>query len=165
MSYARKSHLPRLQEVYEAMRMYGAFVGVPSDKTSREDGGPMDNATLAYIHETGAPAANIPARPFLRNGVKRIQKQVAQVLQNGVLDGMKGGGAPSVMRALGQAGALAQGSAQVVISTSENLAPLKPATIARRMAKRGGKEGPNRPLLDTSQLRRSITFVVRKVTR
>jgi|SRR5215469_886760 len=66
------------------------MVGIPSDeeqphydesggqargKNKRDDNVPVNNATLGYIHETGAPAANIPARPFLSPGVRNSQRE------------------------------------------------------------------------------------------
>ncbi len=60
------------------------MVGVPASKTFRkpEEGepgetSPINNAELAYIHEHGAPEANIPARPFMQPGIESVQPMIA----------------------------------------------------------------------------------------
>src|SRR5438105_3747155 len=58
----------------------GVYVGFPADKTARKEG-PITNAALGYIHELGAPEANIPPRPFLLPGLKLAQKEIAQELK------------------------------------------------------------------------------------
>jgi hypothetical protein len=114
--------------------------------------GPADgeNAEIGLIHEFGAPAAGIPARPFLKQTFERkrgelvaLQAKIAQLLIAGKLTPEK---------AMGLLGAWAVGAIKATITRDGNFAPLKPATIKRK--------GSDKPLIDTGQLVGSITFVV-----
>ncbi len=51
------------------------LIGIPAEKSARS-GSAMDNATLGYIHEYGAPEANIPARPFLGPGIEASEAMI-----------------------------------------------------------------------------------------
>jgi hypothetical protein len=131
------------------------LVGIPSG-SGRADNGP-DNAALGYVHEFGSPAKNIPPRPFLIPGVNSVRDKAVKLLQRAAelqLDN-KPGPAMQALQAVGQVAADAV-KAKIV---SGPFAPLKPATIAAR--RRRGNLG-TKPLIDTTQLLKSITYVIRK---
>lgn len=131
------------------------LVGVPADKTTRKD--VMTNASLAYIHDQGSPAANIPARPFMRPGIMEVKDFIAKELEKGARGAMHGD-AGAVDIALNRAGLKAQASIRGKIN--EGIAPeLAESTLAARRAR--GRTG-TKPLVDTGQLRNSINYVVRK---
>ncbi|MDP3351818.1 MAG: hypothetical protein Q8S92_22765 [Hydrogenophaga sp.] len=155
------------------------FVGVPSDEASREgsadeDRGPVNNAALAYIHENGAPEANIPARPFLASGIEENSTAIESRLKKAADEAMKGkrGNVDSAMEKVGQT---AQSGVRRKINSGA-FEPLSEATLRAR-ARRGRKgakeeldrrakgEAPGtadaKPLIDTGQLRNSINYVVR----
>lgn len=151
--------LPGLKSRVEELTKSQVLVGVPREDTTRksnEKKGPMNNATLAYIHDKGSPAANIPARPFMVPGIKAVQPRVAQVLKTGAQAVLQG--APSGMpNALHKAGLIAQASIRGKIN--EGIPPpLAPSTLAAR--RRRGRKG-EKPLVDTGQLRNSINYVIR----
>jgi hypothetical protein len=126
------------------------LVGFPASTAGRRDG-ELGNPDLAYIHENGAPAANIPARPFLRPGVERAAGQVSQVLVTGIT-GALNGHTGALRDALETAGQVAADAVKRYM-VQGRFTPLKPATIRRK--------GSSRPLIDTGQLRQAVTFVVR----
>lgn len=134
------------------------LVGVPEEHAPREAGQPITNAELGYIHEFGAPEANIPARPFLFPGIREAKGRFSGYLKQGAKAAMEGDLA-KIERALGAAGQAAASSVQKHITTGP-FAPLAAGTLAAR--RRRGRTG-TRPLIDTGQLRRSITWVLRKV--
>jgi hypothetical protein len=166
------------------------LVGVPADKAPRS-GGQINNATLAYIHNFGSPARNIPARPFLTQGVRKVRAQVLAELRKGAADVLTGGG--NVDATLNRIGMLARNAVvQEITDPEPAFVPLKPATIRARMRKtQAGRRqlrklqlgaqqsgstiaaallqyagaGNITPLVDTGALRRSISFAVRKVGR
>jgi len=114
--------------------------------------GPADgeNAKIGLIQEFGAPAAGIPARPFMRQTFERrrgelvaLQAKIAQALLLGKI---------TEERAMGLLGAWAAGAIKATITRDGSFAPLKPATIKRK--------GSDKPLIHTGQLVGSITFVV-----
>lgn len=156
----------RLSQVISAARTLTAtavLVGVPDQKTDRKDDAGITNAALAYIHTNGSPEANIPARPFLEPGVARKQQEIVDRLRDtaaAVYDGNGG----VVERGLAAAGQIAASSAQAVIREGIS-PPLAQSTVDQRRAKYGRKAASSdqtTPLIDTAQLVRSITFVLRK---
>lgn len=61
-------NLDKLKDLYESLKTKPSIeVGVFSNKTARSDG--MTNATLAAIHELGAPEHGIPPRSMLREPI------------------------------------------------------------------------------------------------
>ena len=159
------------------------LVGVPQAKTARPDD-PINNATLAYIHDNGAPASNVPARPFMRPGITRATPAIRaefKIAASAVLTGNEG----LVNASLNRAGLAAQNAIRAVI-TEGIPPPLKPETIAARKygrktasRRKGEKEYMKQiaegatpaeaqasvgitPLVNTGQLRNSITYVVKK---
>jgi hypothetical protein len=169
-----------------ALTKSDVLVGVPAAKTGR-DQGPITNASLAFIHEHGSPLHHLPARPFLMPGIKRIQAQAIAMMKQGALDALTGP-LPNVDKVLNKVGILARNSVVNEITDPDPpFVPLKPATIrarlrktqaGRRKLKQIKKRGvtvtqwaaetdasgnPNiHPLIDTGQLRASITYVIRR---
>lgn len=139
-----------IDQVFEGIQDQVVLVGFLGNTNARR-GGEVNNASLAYIHEYGSPANNIPARPFLGPGVERSVDQIGAVLIRGAqqfLTGDRG----AVHRSLNQAGVVAQGAVQQYM-VSGTFAPLQPATIRRK--------GSSRPLIDTGQLRQAVTYQIR----
>lgn len=160
------------------------LIGVPESTTERPDDEPVNNATLAYIHEFGSPAANIPARPFLIPGVQKVEEAAVAQLEKAVFASLTGDpkGADQKLNA---AGIVGMNGARDEISTG-NFEPLSPATVyGRSYARKTGTTRPEeirylelvrggmspaaaqaetgiRPLINTGELRNSLTYVVRK---
>lgn len=132
------------------------LVGIPATTAGRNDG-PIDNATLGYIHETGSPSANIPARPFLRPGVAAAMPKITTRLRRAALAGLAGS-REKVMAELNAVGIIAQSSARAKI-TNGPFQPLAASTLRDR--RRRGFKG-TKPLIVTGQLRRALTYVIRK---
>ena len=132
------------------------LVGIPSAKAEREDGEPINNAAIGYINETGDPARNIPARPFLVPGVREAQKDISNALSSGTIAALSGDTA-GFRNSQEAAGLIAQNAVKKKITDGE-FTPLSPNTLKAR--KRKGRTG-EKPLIDTGQLRQSITYVIR----
>lgn len=161
------------------------LVGIPAENAQRDpqDGDAINNAELLYIHENGAPAANIPARPTLIPGIQAYReraivrlKHAAQIAMDKAVRSpspaerdvrrvprmIKGGSRTdkpddAVMAQLNSIGLEAVVSVKKQF-TEGALAPLKSATIAAR--KRSGFAG-ERPLVRTGDLMRHISYVIR----
>lgn len=149
-----KDRLPKLLNGVRGLEANRVVVGVPARNSARAGEDDVNNAALAYLHETGSPASNIPARPFLRLGVKAAAKEVVAILKAGAERSLDG--RPDT-QALQAAGAAARDAVRARISAGVPPA-LKPDTIRKRRAK--GRLG-TKPLIDTGQLRRAIGFQVR----
>jgi hypothetical protein len=159
-------HAMRLLEGQEVL------VGIPEDKAARgDDEKVMTNAVLGYIHEHGSPRRNIPARPFLKPGIAAIVPTAAKLLRAAAKDALRGN-AGAVTTTLNKIGLLAVNSVRGQFADNDWEA-LKPATLAAR-ARKEGYRGPrrkkgevatpkrNKPLIWSGQLRKAITYVVRK---
>ncbi|MCS3839394.1 phage gpG-like protein [Pseudomonas sp. JAI111] len=135
------------------------MVGIPATKAEREEGDdePINNAQLGYIHEYGAPASNIPPRPFLIPGVAHAQDKINNHLQKAAKAAMDGN-AEKVDVELNATGLVAQAGAKFEINNGI-FEELKKSTLAAR--RKRGRTGV-KPLIDTGQLRNSITYVIRK---
>lgn len=131
------------------------YVGVPSNGDQRE-GGPIGNASLAYIHEKGSPAANIPAPPFMEPGVQSAQGAVESALKSGAISALSNFGA--VDATLNKVGLIAQTAIKKFIVAGTGFKPLSESTLKAR--KRRGLSR-TKPLIDTASLLNSITYVVR----
>jgi hypothetical protein len=166
------------------------YIGVADEGADRKavpgaKGAVPTNAQLAYIHETGSPARNIPARPFLRPGMRDSQNRWQPMLDQAVTAALKGDEA-GIDKALHRAGIIAVAAVKQTI-VAKIPPPIKPATMAARRRHRGGGKKKREaraeyrefykqyragaatmdmssvtPLVDTAQLLNSITYVIRK---
>lgn len=160
----------------ETLAKTKVMVGIPAKKGLRS-GGPISNAALGYIHEFGAPEANIPPRPFLLPTVKAKQKGlIVPALNKAGKAALTGdlGGIERILSILGQEVSDAVRTRIVDFIPP----PLKPGTLigrARRLASYQNASKKRRktlrekalqadatPLIDTGQLLKSITWVLRK---
>jgi len=133
------------------------LVGVPASDAMRSDS-PVDNATLGYIHEFGAPGANIPARPFLVPGVSDAMPHVIPRLRAAAKLATEGD-STAVGSGMHEAGLIAVNAVRAKIASGP-FAPLKPSTVAARA--RRGRTGEMKPLIDTGKLLAAITYVIRR---
>ena len=138
-----------LAEIAEADK-YHVLVGVMGDKAARSGDDGVTNAMLAYVHEYGSPARNIPARPHIMPGIQAALGDIERLSRAGILAALNGQNG-AVMNLLGQVGAVAVGSIQQKIATGP-FAPLAPQTIKRK--------GSSKPLIDTGQYRQSFSYKV-----
>lgn len=136
------------------------LVGIPDAYAGRKpdegESQPISNAEIGYLMEFGSPAANIPARAHLVPGVEDALDPITKRLRAGAkaaIDG-KPRAADQAMHAVGLT---AQASVQRKI-TDGPFEPLSPKTLAKRRAR--GRTG-EKPLIDTGQYRRAITYVIR----
>lgn len=137
------------------------LIGIPESEDARNqreaDGSPLGNAAIGYIQETGSPTNNLPARPFLVPGVEAALKPATAKLKAGAakaLDGQSDAGD----KAMHAAGLIAQNAVRAKINSGVPPA-LAESTLANR--RRRGRTGTT-PLIDTGQLRNSITYVIRE---
>lgn len=152
----RVSRTPQVMKAVKHLSSMEVLVGIPSTTAGRTDT-PINNAEIGYLMETGSPAQNIPERPFLVPGVENATKQFTPHLKAAGLSALEGKTA-MIERDFDRAGMVASSAVKAKI-TDGPFTPLSPKTLQKRRAK--GRAG-ERPLIDTGQLRRSVTHVVRK---
>jgi hypothetical protein len=138
-------------------------VGIPETKDSRRDG-PIGNAALAYIHNTGSPINNIPARPHLEPGIKESETKWTGYFEQAAKFAFEGN-AGGMDRALNAAGQTAVSAVKTKIINGLQ-PPLSPRTVAARQRKRKGRKAQTAaqmtPLVDTAQLLNAYTYVIKK---
>lgn len=180
-----KDDVAKVLAAIQALVGKEVLVGIPATTAEREiSGDPVNNAELGYIHEYGAPASNVPARPFLIPGISGVMKNITPHMQKAVKAAMDGN-ASKVEAEMAAAGLIAQAGAQKEINSGA-FEPLKPSTIRNRQRSRQTKsmreseqkyleliaqgstpeqaqaDAGIRPLINTGELRNSITYVIRK---
>ncbi|WP_098714437.1 hypothetical protein [Acinetobacter baumannii] len=176
MSSGVKSSGKGLADIFQAvaeLSQMDVLVGIPHGE-ARTDSDGLTNAQIGYLQETGSPSQNIPERPFLVPGVEEVQEPVGDKLVKAV-DAALDGNSQRMMKLLESAGMIAMNSVRAYFVNGE-FAPLSLATIRAR-ARRGRKgakqylkqleSGPAetglvRPLIDTGELRKLVTYVIMK---
>ena len=177
-------NLQKVQRSIAALTQTNVLVGIPSERAERDDdegeAEPINNAGIGYIMENGAPEMNIPRRPFLVPGVKNAQPQITSIFRQATVDALVGD-VSGFTRAMNEAGLIASSAVQQKIDDGP-FEPLSDRTLRERARKQlvsGGTKKDRRlaaqalatkdyslinakPLIDTVQLLRSITYVIRK---
>lgn len=131
------------------------LVGIPEGKGARDDSDDS-NAAIGYINENGSPARNIPARPHLKPGVESVQPQTLEQLRYAAQAALSGN-QEGAINALNRAGTIAADGVKRYM-TITGFTPLAAFTVSARRSR--GRNG-TKPLIDTGQYRRAITYVVR----
>jgi hypothetical protein len=175
----------KMQSIIDAINKLtkkDVLVGIPDSAPERTDT-PITNAQIGYVMETGSPAHNVPARPFLVPGVADVQDQCADRLGKAA-DAALSGNQASAERQMTAAGLIAESSVKKKIGS--NIPPaLSPETIRNRHKSRQTKsiradenaylkavasgtdpaqaqtEAGIIPLINSGALRNSITHIVR----
>lgn len=165
------------------------LVGFPDETADRQDdtgamkgskavlgaASEITNASLGYIHDKGAPEANIPARPFMEPGVMSKREKIVDELERAAASVLRDPRA-DVFARLQRVGVAAVLGIKGKINEGVP-PPLSERTLRERARK--GREGAMwelawraagapagvelaKPLVDTAQMRNAVSFVVRK---
>jgi len=163
------SLVKQFKETMEALIKKNVYVGIPQENTKRDDietkdgasPSPITNAQLGYLHEHGSEAAHIPPRPFLKPGIEEAGPEVARILGQAAITTQTS--ADDVDVALNKAGQKTRDTVKSRIQQSTDLKPLSPITKKiRATRKKNRRTGVMKPLIDTSQMLNSITYVVKE---
>lgn len=174
-------NVDQLKDLLHLLAAREVLVGFPEDTTGREPSPDepqgLTNAALGYIHDTGAPEQNIPARPFMLPGMAEAEEPVTKALAATArqLLNVKGAGPAAIDQGLHRAGLKAQFALRRKIN--EGIPPPLSEMTLRNRARKGRKgakkelelraqgEAPStefaKPLIDTGQLRNAINYVIR----
>lgn len=157
-----KDFTPALVKSIKLLTKKQVLVGVPAEKAGRRGKKQkMNNAALALVHDQGSPAQNIPARPFMEPGLRDVNEEIVQRLGQAGKVALRGGEEADITRALNAVGLTAQKGIRNRINSGP-FEPLKPGTLAAR--RRRGRTG-TKPLIDTGQLRNSISYVIEEARK
>lgn len=144
--------LEGLLKSLEALAKRDVLVGIPEANSSRPMEGP-NNAELAFLHTEGSPAQRIPARPFLQPSIMAEKEEIAKRQIKVIQAALKGDVQLSIVE-IEKLGEMARQNAYDWFKDPRNnWPPNAPMTIRLK--------GSDQPLIDTGNLRKSITYVVR----
>ena len=176
--------LSGIMESLKNLSKIDVLVGILEEESSRE-GGKVTNAELAFIHSNGSPLNNIPARPFIEPAIEDPEnaEMIAVELRKAVESALAGK-LDAMSKALVKAGKQGQNAARDWFTNPKNgWAPNSPYTVLQKIKKKRdstsraivryvaeggslsnitGLEGMTQVLIDTDQLRKAVTFVVRE---
>lgn len=137
------------------------YVGISDETTTREKGEPVTNAELMFIHTNGSPINNIPARPVIEPAIEDDKDRLASMMEAAFMSAEKDD-TDGALKKLKLAGMRAQNVCRAWFTNPKNgWPPNSPRTAARKRAK--GSTYP-KPLIDTGELRKSITYFIKRNT-
>ena len=142
----------------QALSETQVLVGIPEEQTGRESD-VLTNAALLYIQSNGSPLNNIPARPVIEPALENSNDKLGQLMGDAAKKALSGdqSGMNSALETAGLAG---EAAVRAWFTSPDNgWAPNAEST--QKAKERKGSTDP-RPLIDTGELRRSITYVVRR---
>ncbi len=142
--------LAKLMTDLNRIRNSDVLVGIPAPTTLRKND-PINNASLLFIHTKGSPLRNIPPRPVLEPGIEGARALIVPHL-GASAQAIARGHAHQAEQELRRVGTIAANAVKRYF-TEGALAPNAPSTIARK--------GSDRPLINTGQMRRAVTFILR----
>ena len=154
--------LKHLQQRIEEINLLKVEVGwFASAQHPTEDGGTIPTATIAAKNEFGDPEEGIPPRPFMRPALadnRALWREQIRQGTKGIIQGTESD--ESVMEKIGLS---VSGHIRANIAQVQD-PPLKPATIAARLAIRADKNTRgklDKPLVFEGILLNSVTYIVK----
>lgn len=152
--------MKKMLDGLDLIRNSGIYVGIPESNASRknaDEDNTVTNAQLLFIHTNGSPVNHIPARPVIEPAIRKDKDRLTKMLEKAAVLALSGdkAGFEQQMKLTGMRGQNV--SRAYFVDPGNGWPPNSPSTAARKMAK--GSTNP-RPLIDTGELRKSITYVV-----
>lgn len=145
-----KGIIESLSERLKAVGRKRILVGVPEDPAIK--GNEVTNAEKLYRNTVGSPMQNVPPRPVLQPAIEDKLETISKAVKNAALKGIEGD-MQGLQEGYEMAGLMGQAAAVGWWDNPKNVwAPNSAYTIKRK--------GSNHPMIDTGQLRHSITFIV-----
>jgi hypothetical protein len=161
------------------------LVGIPQEEAQRPGGDMVNNAELLYVHTHGvrapvmrtemqksidagmlysaahslyvqthgSPAYAIPPRPALEPAIRDSKEAIGKQIEGAYRAAMHGD-MEKAERGLKRAGKVAQNAARAWFENPKNKWPPNSQRTIR-------EKGSDRPLIDTGEMRKSITYVIR----
>ena len=149
----RTEHNGGLKGFLERFREIGkpkVYIGVPASKNGMHEGG-INMATLLALHVLGAPSRGIPQRDPLRPPLIANAQRYTDLLAIGLKNALSDGTDPKLVYE--KIGIVATNDVYDYFVTG-NFKPLSEKTIKAK--------GSSKPLIDSEELRSSITYEVRQ---
>ena len=145
--------LQAVQKSIKELKKIDVLVGVPQEEAGREQNG-ITNAELLYIHTNGSPANNIPPRPIVDPAIQDSKEEIGTLLKEAILKALEGD-TDGAMAGMERAGTQGENAVKGWFTNPKN-------NWAENAESTKKRKGTSKPLIDTGQLRKSITHVVKK---
>jgi len=146
-----------VENALQALRETQVLIGIPEAEAGRD--GNLTNVDLLYIHSNGSPLVGIPARPVIEPALENSKEKLGE-LMSAVVQAAASGDLASMQSSHEKAGLAGEAIVRDWFTNPANAwAPNSPET--KKAKERKGSTDP-KPLIDTGEFRRSITYVVRK---
>lgn len=157
-----KANSPGMQDLVKALKFMkenSVYVGVPEEDTDREENANVTNAELLFIHTNGSPVNNIPARPVIEPAIENDKERLSRMMRDAGRDALNGDKSAALEK-LKRVGIRGQNIARAWFTNPANGWPPNAPSVAAAKIRKGSTEP--RPLIDTGELRKSITYVIKK---
>lgn len=145
--------LQAVQKSIKELKKIDVFVGVPQEEAGREQNG-ITNAELLYIHTNGSLTNNIPPRPIVEPAIQDSKEEIGTLLKEAILKALEGD-TDGAMAGMERAGTQGENAVKGWFTNPKN-------NWAENAESTKKRKGSSKPLIDTGQLRKSITHVVKK---
>ena len=144
-------------EAIEFIKNNSVYIGVQQKDTTRE-GEDVTNAELLYIHTNGSPVNNIPPRPVIEPAIAEDKNRLGNMMKQAsryVFEGRFS----EALRQLQLVGMRGQKVARDWFYNQKNGWPPNSPSVIENKKKKGSTDP--RPLIDTNELHKSITYFVK----
>lgn len=143
----------------EFIKNTDVYVGIPQKKNKRDDGEEVTNSELLFIHSNGSPINNIPARPVIEPAIEDDAERLSKMLKDAASSAMEGNEEEAIKK-LRLTGMRGQNVSRAWFTNPKNNWPPNSPSVEK--AKRAKGSTDPKPLIDTGELRKSITYVIEK---
>lgn len=152
-----EDHVGDFKKAIQEAKKMQVLVGITQEKDSRK--GEISNAELLFIHTNGSPLRGIPARPVIEPAIKD-DKEVITKLLGEALKATLEGDISRTKTYLNAAGLEGENASKDWFTSPKNNWP--PNAVSTMVAKRKKGSTDPKPLIDTGELRKSITYVIKE---
>ncbi len=162
--------LREINDIIKKLKNQEVLVGVPQDKSGRnvsQSSQSISNAELLYIHTNGSPVNNIPARPVIEPAIEDAKEEIGLLLKEAAEQALNRN-LEGAMAKIDKAGMQGENAAKGWFRNPKNhWAPNSQVTIEGSTPNKNGKKfikgkKSSTPLIDTGQMRKAITHVMRE---
>lgn len=156
--------LDRFKSVESAMKYINSievFVGISEEDSNRQPElqNEITNAQLMFIHSNGSPINNIPKRPVIEPAISYGKDDISKIMSKAIEFALEGQNELAAKK-MEEAGVKGVNLSRGWFVNPENGWPPNSPSVVRRKKKKGANNP--RPLIDTSQLRNSIHYFVKR---
>ena len=143
----------------EFIKESDVLVGIPQKKNKREVGDEVTNSELLFIHTKGSPINNIPARPVIELAIEDDSERLSKMLKDAANSAMDGNEEDAIKK-LRLTGMRGQNVSRAWFTNPKNNWPPNAPSVEKAKREKGSTDP--KPLIDTGELRKSITYVIEK---